>query len=65
SRDVCWIVGDRGLILRYETERGWTRLPPPAQVEFVAVEASDALRATITASDGRWFTTSDGGLTWK
>jgi Putative zinc-finger len=65
SRDVCWIVGDRGLILRFEAGRGWTRVPPPAQVSFVAVEPSDALRATITASDGRRFTTTDGGQTWQ
>lgn len=65
SRDVCWIVGDRGLILRFETGRGWTRLSPPAQVGFTAVEAADALRATITAADGRRFTTIDGGATWK
>ena len=65
SRDVCWIVGDRGLILRFDTGRGWTRLSPPAQVGFMAVEAPDALRATITAADGRRFTTTDGGQTWR
>ena len=65
SRDVCWIVGDSGLILRFETGRGWTRLSPPAQIGFIAVEASDAVRATIAAADGRRFTTTDGGQTWK
>lgn len=65
SRDVCWIVGDRGLLLRFETGRGWIRLSPPAQVGFIAVEATDTPRATITAADGRRFTTTDGGQTWK
>ena len=65
SRDVCWIVGDRGLVLRFETGRGWTRLSPPAEVGFIAVEATDALRATIAAADGRRFTTTDGGQAWK
>jgi Putative zinc-finger len=65
SRDVCWIVGEAGLILRYETARGWARLSPPSQAGFVAVQARDAMQATITASDGRRFTTADGGQTWK
>jgi Putative zinc-finger len=65
SRDVCWIVGDSGLILRFEAGRGWARLSPPAQIGFIAVEASDAVRATIEATDGRRFTTTDGGQTWK
>jgi Putative zinc-finger len=65
SRDVCWIVGEAGLILRYEAARGWTRLSPPLQAGFVAVQARDAMQATITAGDGRRFTTADGGQTWK
>jgi hypothetical protein len=65
TADVCWIVGDNGLILRFETGRGWTRMTPPARIAFVAIEASDARNATITAADGRRFTTADGGTTWK
>jgi hypothetical protein len=65
SPDVCWIVGDGGLILRYERTRGWMRLSPPTQAGFVAVRAIDAMQATITTGDGRRFTTADGGTTWK
>jgi hypothetical protein len=65
TADVCWIVGDNGLILRFEAGRGWTRMTPPAQIAFVAIEASDARNATITAADSRRFTTTDGGETWK
>jgi Putative zinc-finger len=65
TADVCWIVGDNGLILRFETGRGWTRVTPPAQIGFVAIEASDVRNATITAADTRRFTTTDGGQTWK
>jgi hypothetical protein len=65
SREVCWIVGDHGLILRYDAGRGWARLSPPAQIGFIAVEASDALHATISATDGQRFTTTDGGRTWR
>jgi hypothetical protein len=65
TADACWIVGDAGLILRFETGRGWTRVAPPAQIGFVAIEAPDAHNATITAADGRRFTTADGGQTWR
>jgi Putative zinc-finger len=65
TADVCWIVGDNGLILRFEPGRGWTRLTPPAQLAFVAIEASDARNATMTAADARRFTTTDGGQSWK
>jgi Putative zinc-finger len=65
TADVCWIVGDAGLILRFETGRGWTRIAPPAPVGFIAIEASNARNATITAADGRRFTTTDGGQSWK
>jgi hypothetical protein len=65
TANICWIVGDAGLILRFEVGRGWTRVPPPAQIGFVAIEASDARNATITAADGRRFTTADSGQTWQ
>jgi Putative zinc-finger len=65
TADVCWIVGDNGLILRFEAGRRWTRVAPPAQIAFVAIEASDGRNATITAADTRRFTTTDGGATWK
>jgi hypothetical protein len=32
---------------------------------LVKVAASDELSATVFASDGRQFTTHDGGLSWR
>jgi hypothetical protein len=62
--DVCWIVGDAGLVLRYQAGV-WQRLKPPVDAAIVAVTAIDALRATVTLADGRSLSTEDGGATWK
>jgi hypothetical protein len=62
--DVCWIVGDDGLVLRYHAG-AWQRLKPPADAVLVAITAVDALRATVTLADGRRLTTEDGGASWK
>jgi photosystem II stability/assembly factor-like uncharacterized protein len=44
----------------------WQRIPPPSgpTVDWVGLEARDALRATIVAADGRRFATEDAGRTW-
>jgi Putative zinc-finger len=62
--DVCWVVGDDGLVLRYQAGV-WQRVKPPAAAAIVAVTAVDALRATVTLADGRSLTTGDGGATWR
>jgi hypothetical protein len=62
--DVCWIVGDAGLVLRYHAGV-WQRLKPPADAAIVAVTAVDGLRATVTLADGRRLSTEDGGTTWR
>jgi hypothetical protein len=62
--DVCWIVGDAGLVLRYHAGV-WQRLKPPADAAIVAVTAVDGLRATVTLADGRRLSTEDGGATWR
>jgi hypothetical protein len=64
AADVCWIVGDAGLVLRYQAGV-WQRLKPPADAAIVAVTAVDALRATVTLADGRRLATEDGGATWR
>jgi photosystem II stability/assembly factor-like uncharacterized protein len=51
----------------------WERISPPAQAaatggklpDWTGIAARDAQSATITASDGRRFATSDGGKTWQ
>ena len=65
SRTVCWVVGRAGIVLLTTDGRRWQRLTFPLAVDLTAVQATDARTATVTAMDGRRFTTVDGGTTWK
>jgi hypothetical protein len=73
SDTVCWLAGRNGAIARSMDGIQWERVAPPAQaaaasgkmVDWTGIAARDALTATITASDGRKFATSDGGKTWQ
>jgi photosystem II stability/assembly factor-like uncharacterized protein len=61
---VCWLAGVAGVVLRTTDAVTWRRIPFPESVDLVAIQASDASQATVTAADGRHFTTTDGGATW-
>ena len=65
SGDVCWVVGRAGIVLLTTDGRQWQRLMFPVAVDLAAIQATDARTATVTAMDGRRFTTVDGGTTWK
>jgi len=65
SGDVCWVVGRAGTVLLTTDGRQWQRLMFPVPVDLAAIQATDARTATVTATDGRRFTTVDGGTTWK
>jgi hypothetical protein len=80
SEVVCWLVGDAGLVLRTTDGARFTRVAAPmssADVRSVeaprapvapdlgSVEALDALRATVTTTDGHRFVTTDGGASWR
>ena len=73
SDSVCWLAGRHGAIARTTDGQNWQRILPPAQAagpdgsepDWTALTASDAKNATITAADGRRFSTNDGGQTWK
>jgi hypothetical protein len=65
SETVCWIVGQRGTVLRTTDGRTWETVSPPAPVDLVSVSARDGLVAAVVAADGRRFSTSDGGRTWQ
>ncbi len=65
SSDVCWIVGAAGTVLVTSDGLHWERRPFPEPVHLVAVTASDARTATVTARDGRRFETLDAGLSWS
>ena len=51
-------------IVRTIDGRAWQRVRFPEPLDFTAVVAGDARTATVTATDGRQFATTDGGTTW-
>jgi photosystem II stability/assembly factor-like uncharacterized protein len=59
------MVGRAGTVLRSTDHQTWQRLNVPESVDLSRVTASDALSATVVTSDGRTFSTSDGGMTWR
>lgn len=65
SENVCWLVGRAGAILLTTDGKSWKKISPPADADFVAVTASDASSAAVTAADGRTFRTMDGGESWQ
>ena len=65
SQSNCWLVGREGVVLVTTDGLTFRRVSLPESVQLVSVIATDALRATVTAVDGRMFSTTDGGLTWK
>ena len=62
---TCWLVGRDAAV--FSTTNGvlFTRVPFPEPVDLIGVRATAALRATVTTADGRTFTTTDGGLSWR
>jgi photosystem II stability/assembly factor-like uncharacterized protein len=66
SPSVCWLVGPGGLVL-ITTDEGlsWRRVPFPVVTDLVSVRATNDRTATVVASDGRTFVTSDGGRNWR
>ena len=65
SAKICWLVGQAGTIQRTTNGSHWKTIKPPEETDFVRVAAEDALTATVTALDGRKFTTTDGGKNWN
>lgn len=65
SLTVCWLVGARGTVFLTVDGRTWQRIEFPEPVDLAAVRAIDETTSTVTASDGRSFTTSDRGATWS
>ena len=62
---VCWAVGQRGAILRTIDGRTWEGVAAPTSLDLVSVIARDGASATITASDGQAWVTTDGARTWQ
>jgi Putative zinc-finger len=62
---VCWLVGANGAVVRATDGRSWLAANPPTNVDLTGVTATSAKSATVTASDGKSYVTTDGGQTWK
>ena len=65
SSSVCWVVGRGGIVLRTQDGQNFSRVAFPVITDLSAVQAADAQSASVTASDGRVFSTADGGRTWQ
>ncbi len=65
SPTICWLVGPGGIVLLSTDGRTWRRIPFPEAIDLASIRASDEANATVTAADGRMFTTNDGGNTWR
>ena len=62
---VCWLGGSQGIVLLRQASGSWTRhVVADGRAAITAIQAADALAATVTLSDGRRFQTADGGVTW-
>lgn len=64
SANVCWLVGRNGLVLLTADGTTWQALPFPGTDDLVAVDAADAVTASVTTRDGRSLRTTDAGHTW-
>jgi len=62
---TCWLVGRGGVIVLSTDGRTWHPVQFPESIDLTAVTATDAAHATVTATDGRRFTTADRGNTWR
>src|SRR5437870_11284518 len=65
SATICWLVGPGGLVVLSIDGKTWQRISFPETIDLASIVASDAANATVTAADGRTFTTVDGGKTWR
>jgi hypothetical protein len=64
SPSVCWLVGPAGTVLLSTDGRSWQRVAFPEATDLISVRATDETIAAVTTSNGRTFSTRDGGLTW-
>ena len=64
SLRVAWFIGRQGYILLTTGTNQWRRVSFPEPADLVSVAARSELDVDVTTSDGRVFTTADGGRTW-
>ena len=61
---ICWLVGPGGIVLLSTDGRSWQRITFPEATGLSQIRATDDKNATVTTTDGRVFSTTDGGRTW-
>jgi photosynthesis system II assembly factor YCF48-like protein len=64
SPSICWLVGPDGIVLLSTDGRSWRRIAFPEAADLASVRAMDDKSATVGTTDGRAFSTTDGGQTW-
>lgn len=64
SPRVAWAIGEQAVLRTIDGET-WTQVSVPPGAPFSAVTASDADRATVIATTGALYATTDGGRTWR
>jgi hypothetical protein len=64
SRNVCWLVGKAGVVLRSTDAQRFERVTFPVDADLASIRAASG-QLTVTTTDGRTFTTTDDGKTWK
>jgi Putative zinc-finger len=62
---TCWLVGSGGAVVRTIDARNWLAATPPTSADLTAITAQNARAATVTAADGKTYSTTDAGATWK
>lgn len=64
GESICWLAGQGGVVLLSTDGTTWQRVSDPPAADLSAIRATDARNATVTATDGREFVTTDGGRSW-
>jgi hypothetical protein len=65
NTNACWLIGRMGAVFLSTKGEAFKRLPFPENVDLATIIATDELKATVIARDGRAFSTTDGGQTWQ
>ena len=65
SPTIVWIVGREGVVFRSVDGATFARIDFPNTLDLEAVTALSVDRATVSTRDGRVFSTTDGGHTWR
>jgi hypothetical protein len=63
--NVCWLIGPGGTVLRTTDGLTFEAVTIAGAGTLTSIRSTDATHATVTAGDGRIYSTSDGGRNWS